>query len=318
MRAVCFAVCLPLLAQSPLDREIAKIADASGGTVGVSAIHLESGKNFGLRAAERFPMASVFKLPLAMTILDRNGPGPLEVRMKLEPGDVRPFRSPIAERAPQGGIVLSLEELVNGAIVESDNTAADVLLHLLPGAGVNGYLRKLGIEGMRIDRSEGQMVLDYAGVTDPKPESEWTLDWFKQAMSAVPPARQKEAAQRALADDRDTTTPEAALKLLRLLLEGKALPKDHTDSLLDRLRRTGPGAERIKAGLPKGMVVAHRPGTGGDNEGVNLCTNDIGIATLANGSHLLLAVFIKGSNKDLAAREQTIAQIAHALYEAWK
>jgi len=69
--------------------------------------------------------------------------------------------------------------------------------------------------------------------------------------------------------------------------------------------------------LPAGTVVAHRPGTGNDNEGVNLCTNDVGIATLPNGSHLLIAVFIKGSNRDIAAREQTIARITRVLYEAW-
>jgi beta-lactamase class A len=317
VRSLCLLLCLPLCAQPPLDREIAKIAEAAGGTVGVSALHLQSGKVFGLRAAERFPMASVFKLPLAMTILDRNGPGPLEVRMKLEPSDIRPFRSPIAERAPHGGITLTLEELVDATIVESDNTAADVLLHLLPGAGVNAYLHKLGIEGMRVDRSEGQMALDYAGVTGAPPESEWTLDWFKQAMSAVPPNLQREAAQRALADDRDTTTPDAAVKLLRHLVEGKALPKSHTDFLLDLMRKTVPAAARIKAGLPAGTVLAHRPGTGGDNEGVNLCTNDVGIATLPNGNHLLIAVFIKGSNKDLATREQSIAQITRALSDAW-
>lgn len=317
MRSLCFLLCLPLCAQSPLDREIAKVAEAAGGTVGVSALHLESGKVFGLRATERFPMASVFKLPLAMTILDRNGPGPLEVRMKLEPSDIRPFRSPIAERAPHGGITLTLEELVDATIVESDNTAADLLLRLLPGAGVNAYLHKLGIEGMRVDRSEGQMAIDYAGVTDAPPESEWTLDWFTKAMSAVPPNRQREAAQRSLADDRDTTTPDAALKLLRLFVEGKALPKGHTDFLLDLMRKTVPGAARMKAGLPTGTVLAHRPGTGGDNERVNLCTNDVGIVTMPNGNHLLVAVFIKGSNKDLATREQSIAQITRVIFDAW-
>jgi beta-lactamase class A len=317
VRAVSFLLCLPLIAQTPLDRQIAKIAEAGGGTAGVSALHLESGKSFALRATERYPMASVFKLPLAMTILDRNGPGPLEVRMRLEPSDIRPFRSPIAERSPHGGIMLTLEELVDGAIVESDNTAADLLLRLLPGGAVNGYLHRLGIEGMRIDRSEGEMAIDYAGIANPLPKSEWTLDWFNQAMAAVPKDQQREAARRSLADVRDTTTPEAALKLMRLLVEGEALSKEHTAFILDRMRKTVPAAARIKAGLPAGIPLAHRPGTGGDNEGINLCTNDTGIATLPNGNHLLVAVFIKGSDKDLATRERTISQITRALYDAW-
>jgi beta-lactamase class A len=253
-----------------------------------------------------------------MTILDRNGPGPLEVRMKLEPSDVRPFRSPIADRSPHGGIVLTLEEVLDAVIIESDNTAADLLLRLLPGSSVNAYVHKLGIDGIRVDRSEGEMAIDYAGVTNAPPRSEWTLDWFKQAMAAVPRDQQREAAKRALADVRDTATPEAMLRLLRLIAEGEALSKEHTEFLLDRMSKTVPAAARIKAGLPAGTIVAHRPGTGGDNEAVNLCTDDVGIVTLPRGGHLLLAVFIKGSNKDLAAREQTIAQITHVLSEAWK
>jgi beta-lactamase class A len=83
------------------------------------------------------------------------------------------------------------------------------------------------------------------------------------------------------------------------------------------MRKTVPAAQRIKAGLPLGTEVAHRPGTGGDNEGINLCTNDVGIVTLPNGNHLLLAIFIKGSTKDTATRERTIAQITRVLYEAW-
>jgi beta-lactamase class A len=186
---------------------------------------------------------------------------------------------------------------------------------LLDIPSVNRYLRKLGVAGIRIDRSEGKMALDYAGVTNIPPQSEWTLDWFNHAMAAVPRDRQKEAARLFLTDQRDTATPEAMLKLLRLVVQGRALSKLRTTLLLDLLRKTTPGAARIKAGLPAGTVLAHRPGTGGDNEGVNLCTNDVGIVTLPGGGHLLLAVFIKGSNKDLATREQTIAQITRVLYD---
>jgi hypothetical protein len=40
--------------------------------------------------------------------------------------------------------------------------------------------------------------------------------------------------------------------------------------------------------------------------------------TLPNVNHLLLAVFIKGSNKNLDTRERTISQITYVLYDAWK
>jgi len=313
VRSLCLLLALPLLAEPGLDREIARIAEASGGTVGVSAMHLESGKVFGLRATERFPMASVFKLPLAMWFLDQKQI-PLDAFTKLNDSSLRPFRSPIAQHWPHG-VMFTFEELLELTIVESDNTAADALLS---EAAVNAYLRKVGIEGIRVDRSEGEMALDYAGVTNIPPASKWTLDWFNRAMAAVPPDRQRAAAKRFLVDQRDTATPGAMLNLLRLLVQGKALSKSRTALLLDLMQKTVPGAARIRAGLPPGTLVAHRPGTGGDNEGVNLCTNDVGIVTLPNGHHLLLTIFIKGSNEDLDTRERTISQITNLLYDTWK
>jgi beta-lactamase class A len=312
VRGVCLLFCLPLFAQPALDREIAQIAQASGGTVGVSAMDLESGKVFGLRASEPFPMASVFKLPLAMWFLDQKVI-PLDAFTKLDNSSLRLFRSPIADHWPRD-VMFTYEELLELTIVESDNTAADALLSV---NAVNAYLRKLGITGIRVDRGEGQMALDYAGVTNIPPQNEWTLDWFNRAMAAVPRDQQRAAAQRFLVDQRDTATPEAMLKLLRMLVEGKALSKSHTTLLLDLMRKAVPGAARMKAGLPAETSVAHRPGTGFDNEGVNLCTNDVGVVTLPNGNHLLVAVFLKGSNRDIATREQTIAKITRALFDAW-
>lgn len=255
-------------------------------------------------------MASVFKLPLAMAVLDRTH---LDDPVTVEPSSVRPYRSPIAERAPKGGIIMTVGELLEAMIVESDNTAADLLLDLTGGPrAVNNYLHKLQVDGIRIDRSEGQMALDYAGVTAIPPKSDWSLEWFIKAMAAVPKEQQKEAARRFLAEDRDTASPDEMIKLLRLLVQGKALLKSRTDLLLDLMQKTVPAAGRIKAGVPAGTVVAHRPGTGGDNEGINLCTNDVAII----GNHLLLAIFLKGSTQDEAARDQTIAQIARAIYGA--
>lgn len=308
MRALCVLFCLPVFAQS----DIANIAEAAGGTVGIAAMHLESGKAFALRSTERFPMASVFKLPVAMSFLNQTQL-PLDAFLKLDESNLRPFRSKIAEHWPHG-VMFSYEELIELMVVESDNTAADLLLNV---PEVNRYLSKLGVSGIRIDRGEGQMALDYAGVTHIRPQKDWTLEWFNKAIATVPRDQQREAAKRFLLDQRDTATPEAMLKLLRLLIENKALSKQNTSLLLGLMRKTVPAAGRIKAGLPPGTEVAHRPGSGGDNEGVNLCTNDVGIVTLPNGDHLLLAIFIKGSPKDTATRERTIAQITRALFEAW-
>jgi beta-lactamase class A len=76
-----------------LEAQVARLADAAGGTVGVAVVHVETGERVSLRGTERFPMASVFKLPIAMQVLHRvdqgdgrgSSPGTHAARTALPP-----------------------------------------------------------------------------------------------------------------------------------------------------------------------------------------------------------------------------------------
>ena len=50
-----------------LERQIENVSLATDGVVGVSAFHMESGRTASVRGAEAFPMASAFKLPIAVS-----------------------------------------------------------------------------------------------------------------------------------------------------------------------------------------------------------------------------------------------------------
>jgi beta-lactamase class A len=53
--------------ESPqLESEINRIAKNVSGTVGVAAMHLESGRLFLYNGQDHFPMASTYKLPIAV------------------------------------------------------------------------------------------------------------------------------------------------------------------------------------------------------------------------------------------------------------
>jgi beta-lactamase class A len=56
-------------ATQALSRELARLAAEAGGPVGVAAIAIESGERVSLAGRDRFPLASVFKLPLAIEFL---------------------------------------------------------------------------------------------------------------------------------------------------------------------------------------------------------------------------------------------------------
>ena len=66
----------------------------------------------------------------------------------------------------------------------------------------------------------------------------------------------------------------------------------------------------MKGVLPANTIVAHKTGTIGGT------TNDVGIITLPdNAGHIALAVFVKSSEKEIPARERTIAEIARAAHD---
>jgi beta-lactamase class A len=316
---------IALLASPPESREaleqrVADLARNAGGTVGVSILHIESGKGANVRGATALPMASVFKLPVAYELLRRvdRGVVRMDQRIALSPADLRTGQSPIAERAPNAGITLSIGELLEAMLVDGDNTAADLLLPLAGGPEViTAQLDEAGLGGIRVDRSEAELAFDTYGATPP-PKASWSLKTLRAAFDAVSEDRRREAFDRFLADPRDTATPDALVLLMRDAQQGRRLSPESRTRLLELLAKTRTGPRRLEGDLPAGTRVAHRTGTGGEVGDRNVCTNDVGIVALpGDRGHLAIAVLVRGSDRPLAEREKAIARIARAAYDHW-
>jgi beta-lactamase class A len=288
-----------------LQNQIKEIAAEAKGKVGVAAILLEDGKEadgtrqeaggsgqsagqgatlVSLNAQERFPMQSVYKLPISMAVMQAVDAEKLKLADKIVVSKSemvgRRAHSPIRDRHPNG-TSLTVEELLRYALAESDGTASDVLMRLAGGpAAVQAYLTGLSIKDM--------IVLD-------------TEQTFTQDNTA---------------QYRNWATPEASVALLRALHERRGLSESAQGLLLKFMTDSKPGQKRLKGLLPAGTLVAHKTGTSGTDKGVTAATNDIGIITLPNGKHLAIAVFVSDSPADEATREGVIAKIAHAVFQA--
>ena len=218
----------------------------------------------------------------------------------------------VSKHVRNGHAALTLRELIQAAVSASDNTASDAVLRLVGGPqAVTSYVRSLEIADLRVDRPEIQMAADLAGATLPDPAT-WTLERL-DAVLKVPPAQKAAAQRKYLHDDaRDTTTPEAALALLRRVQQRDALGAGTAAFLVKTLEETTTGDRRIRGLLPAGTVVADKTGSGPRT------TNDVGIVRLPNGKgHVLVAVFVRDSPKPDTERERTIAEIARAAYDHW-
>ena len=69
-----------------LERELARIGDMSGGTMGIAAVHLESGRSAWLNPDQSFPMASTYKVPIAVQLLHLVDAGELNLDDRIEIG----------------------------------------------------------------------------------------------------------------------------------------------------------------------------------------------------------------------------------------
>lgn len=259
--------------------------------LGVTAIHLQSGKRVSLRGRESFPMASVFKFPVALTVLRRVDTGTLSLKqpVTIEPKDFSPGVSPLRDRANGKAIHTTVGEMLELMVRESDNTAADNLMKMVGGpTGVTLRLRELGAGGVRVDRSEKQISVDL---------------------------RKPGGVEAFAIDIRDTSTPDSMADLLVTFWQRRAGLSDASHELLVRLmKEMTRGQRRITAGAPKGSSVAHRtgmmPGT----------LNDVGIVELPDGGHIAIAVFTKKGKltTSVEAREDDIAAATRAAIAALK
>ncbi len=265
-----------------LREQMASLAAPVGGRVGAAALRLETGEIASWNGTSRFPMQSVYKLPIGMAVLSEVDSGrlDLEQRVKIDKRDMVPSgaRSRIRDEHP-GGIELSLRKILRASVSDSDGTACDVLLRLVPPDRVTAYLRGLGERDIVVATSE-------------------------KAMSTGPRVQY-----------RNWATPEAAVRLLRILHEGRGVSPAGRRLLLDWMTETDTGPRRIKGLLPSGTAVAHKTGTSGTADGLTRATNDIGIITLSDGGHLAVAVFVSDSTATEDAREGAIAKIARAAFD---
>jgi beta-lactamase class A len=271
-----------------LTGQFADIAKTSGGRLGFCAQLVEGGGAQELNGGEHFPMQSVYKLPIAMAVLDQVERRTLTLNQKVtfRAADMAGvgFHSPLRDKYPNGGVAVSVADLIRAAIVDSDGIASDALFALAGGGQrITAYLRGLGVRDIDVVTTEREM--------------------FKDRTRRL--------------QYRNAASPCGAVRLLKALYDGRGVSAEAREMLLRSMTASIPGPQRLKGLLPAGTSVAHKTGTDATVGGLTRATNDIGIISLPDGRHLAIAVFVKDSTADETARERTIALAAKAAFDAW-
>lgn len=288
---------------------IERVASPLAGRIGFAAQEIGGKEVIAFNGDETFVMASTYKVAIAAAVLDRVDKKELSLDQLV---DITPDMMMIGDAALSDtfvhpGLQLSIANLIEVMITESDNTATDISMGLAGGpAAVTKYLRRLGITDFRVDRPTGEIIGEFYGLPGPA-----TMKVATEAFKTRPELATT-LGDRNLdfeADPRDHATPLAMLQLLLAIDSGTAMSPKSREFLLGVMSRTRTGAGRLKGLLPRGTPVAHKTGTIG---GV---ANDVGYITLPDGRRFAIAVFTSSSETSEANRDRAIAEIARSLFD---
>ena len=261
-----------------------EVINSTDAKVGIAVKNFETDEIILINGDVCFPMQSVFKFPLAMSILNLvdEGKYSLEQEIYISKSDLLPDTySPLRDKYPEGNIKIPLSEILKYTVSLSDNNGCDILFRLLGGVEkADSYIKSLGINGLNIIANEEEMHKD------------WILQYI------------------------NCSSPQAMLNLLENFFQRKNLSKENSDFLWKIMTETSTGPKRLKGLLPEGTVVAHKTGTSGANEeGLNAATNDVGVITLPNGMHYAIVVFVSDSKKEIDFLENVMAKISKIIWD---
>ena len=268
---------------SPFEAQVAALASAQAGRIGVAALDLSTGRSVAVLGNQPFPMASTSKIAIVATFLEGVDQG----RFRLE--DQYPLMVPVPSRKFDGpvapvraGQMYSALNLIEMTITRSDNRATDALLAVVGGPqAVNRWLRKSGLNDLHIDRDIATLVRDDG---------------------AVDPAR--------TVDTRDASTPMAMVRLLSGLYRGEWLSASSRAVLMGAMERCRTGSRRMRALLPDDARVAHKTGT------LYNTSSDVGFIHMPDGRPIAVAIYVTGQGGK-PNRDARIAAIARALYDGY-
>ncbi|MBI5531325.1 MAG: class A beta-lactamase [Deltaproteobacteria bacterium] len=288
------------------------LVQSTGGELGFAMRVIEGGKLVSIRGMESFPMASVYKFPIALAMLAEVERGKADLARFVSFGRDLSCGGPMMETLRGDPVSSTLGDLIDWMVVTSDNTACNVVLRELGGpAAATANLKRLGIQGIRVDRNELDLARDELRIAHPErvPDNA-SAEQLGEVENAMTPEDWRRSGDAFAKDPRDTATPEAMLELLVLFHEGKALGPGMTAWLRKRMEKAKP--IRIGLGVPEGTQVLHKTGTGPQ------LFNDVGIVTLPDGRHLAMVIFIRRAhNATMESASRVIGAVARAAWEEY-
>jgi beta-lactamase class A len=136
-----------------LQTELERLSASAPGVVGVGVVDLSSGERWSVNEALVFAQGSAIKIPLLIELFRRADAGEVTLteRKTLTAAD-RTGGSSLLQHFSDGGSAFSLHDLAVPMIVQSDNTATNMLIDVVGMERVNRTMASLGFPQTKLQR----------------------------------------------------------------------------------------------------------------------------------------------------------------------
>lgn len=269
---------------NPLSTKLKKAIKGKKAEIGIAVI-INGKDTITVNNDIHYPLMSVFKFHQALGLADymnkRNLS--LDTQLPIAKADLKTDTySPLRDKYPDGGIDMSIANLLKYTLQQSDNNACDILFQYQGGPEqVDNYIHSLGIRNCEIKFTENDMHQDTNRSYD------------------------------------NRTTPLAAAELLEVFLRKPLFAGKYKEFIYQTMVECETGKDRLSAPLlDKGVIIGHKTGTGDRNaKGQQIAVNDIGFVLLPDQHSYSIAVFVKDSEEDNRTNSHIIAEISKIVYE---
>ena len=267
---------------------------------GMAAKHLETGQELAHQADDLYFTASTFKVPILIELYRQVDMGIIDpsARLELTDADRSPGSGVLKELA--GGLRPTVRDLATLMIIVSDNTATDMLYHLVGRDRLNDTMRDLGLHQTSLPMSCKDLLNSMYGV-----DTDDVFEGIRQVADALAHGRVV-AGSDGLSEERsDVSSPRDMVRLLEMLHRGDLLSETSTAAVIDILERQQ-AVTIIPYGLPPGARTAHKTG------GVTGVRCDVGIVFAPSGPYAI-ALMAKQVT-DTKAIDRALAAVSKAVY----
>ena len=280
--------------------EIERLADATGGIVGVAATQLATGRHIGYREDELFPTASVIKLPLLVTLHEDAIAGRIDLSERVAYRDETKVAGSGVLQYLDDGLAPTLRDLSVLMMSVSDNTATDLLFDRVGKPRIEATMHRLGLASIRVPFDIREMLMELVDMDHTQPGG---YDELRRLLRISAGS----GGRSMLPQQADRTTPADMCRLCELIESRAILDADACTAIIELMKRIQ-SATRIPGLLPKGTVVAHKTGS------YRRLRNDVGIVYAPNGPYVV-ALFARELARDNVDDDGALARISLAVYE---